>query len=70
MVRGMPNEGEGDTLSENSQTGAVKAIFNLSFTPYTKRSVQSAGGEYTRRRMVYSGHKEKEAGRPPIGRGK
>jgi hypothetical protein len=48
MVIGMPNEGEGDTPSENSQTGVIKAISNLSLTPYTKRGIRRVGGEHIR----------------------
>jgi hypothetical protein len=39
MVRGMPNKGERDS-SENSQTGVIKTISNLSFTPHTERSIR------------------------------
>jgi hypothetical protein len=48
MVRGMPNEGEGDTPSENGQTSVIKAISNLSLTPHTERSIRRAGGEHAR----------------------
>jgi hypothetical protein len=48
MVTEMPNEGEEDTPSENSQTGVIKAISNLSLTPYTERGIRRVGGEYTR----------------------
>ena len=59
-----------DTPSENGQTGAIEAISSLSLTPNTERSIRRAGGERARRRLVYSDHKEKIAGRPPIRRGK
>jgi hypothetical protein len=32
MVRGIPNKGERDTSSENSQTSVIKALSNLSLT--------------------------------------
>jgi hypothetical protein len=70
IVRGIPYEGERDSSSESGQTGAIKAIPYLSYTLYTKGSIRRAGGKYTRRRVVHSGHKEKKAGRPPIERGK
>jgi hypothetical protein len=66
----MPCEGERNSLSESGQTGAIKAIPYLSYTPYTKGSIRRVKEKYTRRRMVYNGHKEKKAGRPPIRRGK
>jgi hypothetical protein len=44
----MPNKGEGDTSSENSQTGVIKAIFNLSFTLYIKRGIRRVEREYIR----------------------
>jgi hypothetical protein len=48
MVRGIPSEGEEDTPSKNSQTGAIEAISNLSLTSYTKRSIRRARGEPAR----------------------
>jgi hypothetical protein len=36
----MLNEGERDTSSENSQTSVIKAISNLSLTPYAKRGIR------------------------------
>jgi hypothetical protein len=70
MVRGMPCEGERDSLSESGQTGAIKAIPYLSHTPYTKGSMRRVKEKYTRRRVIYNGYKEKKAGRPSIRRGK
>jgi hypothetical protein len=70
MVRGMPSEGKRDISSEDGQTEVIKAISNLGHTSHTQRSVQRAGGERARRKMVYRGHKEKETGRPLIRRGK
>jgi hypothetical protein len=43
MIRGMPNKGERNTLSENSQTSVIKAISNLSLTPHTERSIRRVG---------------------------
>jgi hypothetical protein len=65
----MPCENKGDISSENGQKGAIEVIFNLSHSFYIKRSMRRAEGKYTRRRIVYSGYKEKKAGRPPIGHG-
>jgi hypothetical protein len=48
IVTEMPNKGEGDTLSENSQTGVIKAISNFSLTPYTERGIRRVEGEYIR----------------------
>jgi hypothetical protein len=48
MVRGMSSEGEEDTPSKNSQTGAIEAIFNFSLTSYIKRSIRRARGEPAR----------------------
>jgi hypothetical protein len=72
MVRGMTNKGEKDTSSENSQTSVIKAISNLNLTLYTERGIRRVDveREHAKWRMVHSGYKEKEAGRPPIGRGK
>ena len=39
----MSNKGERNTSSENSQTSVIKAIFNLSLTPYTERSIRRVG---------------------------
>jgi hypothetical protein len=69
MVRGISYEGEKDNSSESGQTGAIKAIPYLSHTSYTKGSMRRVRGKYTRRRVVYSGYKEKKAGRPPFRRG-
>jgi hypothetical protein len=63
-------EGERDSLSESGQTGAIKAILYLSYTLYIKGSIRRVKGKYIRRRIIYSGYKEKKAGRPLIGRGK
>jgi hypothetical protein len=70
MVRGIPCEGERDSSSESGQTGVIKAIPYLSHTPYIKGSMRRAEGKHIRRRVIYSGYKEKKAGRPPIRRGK
>jgi hypothetical protein len=48
MVRGMPNKGERDTSSENSQTSVIKAIPNLSLTPHTERGIRRVEGEHAR----------------------
>jgi hypothetical protein len=48
MITGMPNKGEGDTPSENSQTGVIKAISNLSLTPYIKRGIRRVEEKHTR----------------------
>jgi hypothetical protein len=69
MVRGIPCEGEGDSPSESGYTGAIKAILYLSYTPYTKGSIRRVKEKCARRRVVYNGHKEKKASRPPLGRG-
>jgi hypothetical protein len=42
----MPNKGEEDTPSENSQTGVIKAISNLSLISYTKRGIRRVKEEY------------------------
>jgi hypothetical protein len=72
MVRGMHNEGERDTSSENSQTNVIKTISNLSLTPHTKRGIRRVGvrKEHARGKMIHNNHKEKETGRPLIRRGK
>jgi hypothetical protein len=48
MVRGMPNKGERNTSSENSQTSVIKTIFNLSLTFYIERGIRRVEGEYVR----------------------
>jgi hypothetical protein len=64
MVRRIPCEGQRDSSSENGQTGAVKAVPNLSHAPDSKGSMRRAGGKPARRRMVYSGLKKRKlAGR-------
>jgi hypothetical protein len=66
----MPCEGERNSLSESGQTGAIKAIPYLSYTPYTKGSIRRVKEKYIRRRMIYNSYKEKKASRPLIGRDK
>jgi hypothetical protein len=68
----MPNKGERNTSSENSQTSVIKTISNLSLTLYIKRGIRRVNveEEYAKERMVYNGYKEKESGRPFIRRGK
>jgi hypothetical protein len=46
IVTEMPNKGEGDTPSENSQTGIIKAISNFSLTFYTKKGIRRVKEEY------------------------
>jgi hypothetical protein len=48
IVRGIPNKGERDTSSENSQTSVIKAISNLSLIPHIKRGIRRVGGEHAR----------------------
>jgi hypothetical protein len=43
MIRGMPNKGEGNTSSENSQTNVIKIIPNLSLTLHTERGIRRVG---------------------------
>jgi hypothetical protein len=69
MVRGMPYEGERDSLSESGQTGVIKAIPYLSYTSYAKGSMRCVKGKYTRRRVIYNGYKEKKTGKSPFRRG-
>jgi hypothetical protein len=46
----MPNKGERDTSSENSQTSVIKAISNLSLTSYAKKGIRrvDVGREHAR----------------------
>ena len=45
MVRGIPCEGKRDSSSESGQTGAIKAIPYLGYTPYTKGSMRRVRGK-------------------------